>query len=388
MLQSKPDKSGYEYQRTGRYFIQVAGSLERLARAELLDLGANIHTEVPRGFFVSCNLETLYRIIYTSRLCQRVLAPLVSFACHSEKYLARQSASLLDWTSLFEVDSSFGIDVNLSGSKIKHSLYAGQLVKDAICDQFRAQSGRRPDFRTTNPDINFNLHIKDNYATLAMDLSGSMHKRGYRSGPSDAPLQETLAAAIVKLSGWDGRNPLSDPMCGSGTLLCEALMSWCRIPAAILRENKYIERFPDHDPKLWKELRAQANQAMRELPDGLISGSDVSATALAVARASLDRLPYGRGVKLVKSRFQELPSQAGRCVITNPPYGVRLEESASVAKIYNDLGDWLKQRCPSSEAYILCGSADLASQLRLRAWWKKSLKNGDLEVKLAKILIR
>jgi len=317
-----------------------------------------------------------------------VLAPLISFACHSEKYLARQSAALIDWTSLIELESSFGIDVNLSGSKIRHSLYAGQLVKDAICDQFRAKYGKRPDFSTAKPDINFNLHIKDNFATIALDLSGSMHKRGYRSGTSDAPLQETLAAAIVKLSGWDGQKPLTDPMCGSGTILCEALMSYCRIPAAILREHKYIERFPDHDHELWKSVRAQANQAMRELPDGLIGGSDLSASALHIARTSLDRLPFGRSVRLVKSRFQDLPSQPDCCVISNPPYGVRLEESASVAKLYNDLGDWLKQRCPDSEAYILCGSADLVSQLRLRAWWKKSLKNGDLDVKLARILIR
>jgi 23S rRNA G2445 N2-methylase RlmL len=99
VLQSKPDKSGYEYQRTGRYFIQVAGSLERLARAELLDLGANIHTEVPRGFFVSCNLETLYRIIYTSRLCQRALAPTGQFSRHSGRNISSPERSLLDWTS-------------------------------------------------------------------------------------------------------------------------------------------------------------------------------------------------------------------------------------------------------------------------------------------------
>jgi len=308
-----PDRSGFEYQRTGRYFIQVAGSLERLARDELVGLGAVIHGEVPRGFHVSCSLEALYRIIYTSRLCQRVLAPLISFACHSEKYLARQSAALIDWTSLIELESSFGIDVNLSGSKIRHSLYAGQLVKDAICDQFRAKYGKRPDFSTAKPDINFNLHIKDNFATIALDLSGSMHKRGYRSGTSDAPLQETLAAAIVKLSGWDGQKPLTDPMCGSGTILCEALMSYCRIPAAILREHKYIERFPDHDHELWKSVRAQANQAMRELPDGLIGGSDLSASALHIARTSLDRLPFGRSVRLVKSRFQDLPSQPDCC---------------------------------------------------------------------------
>jgi len=382
------DPQLYEYQRGGRYFVQVAGSLERLAKEELQELGAKILTEVPRGFGISCDLTTLYKIIYSSRMAQRVLAPLLSFACHSEKYLARQSATLLDWTQLFQAEESFGITVNLSGSKIRHSLYAGQLLKDAICDQFRNRYGVRPDFSTQDPRSSFNLHIKDNFATIALDLSGSMHKRGYRSGSVDAPLQETLAAAIIRMSGWDGQRPLIDPMCGSGTLLCEALMSYCRIPAALLRDDRFLHHYPDHDQVLWNQIKAATNANMRELPEGLIRGSDISPTALRVARACLDKLPYGNTIQLERSRFQDLPAEPGRCVITNPPYGVRMEDESSTKPLYNQLGDWLKQRCKDSEAYILCGSVALVSELRLRAYWKKALKNADLEVKLAKVLIR
>nr|HPM03114.1 THUMP domain-containing protein [Candidatus Cloacimonadota bacterium] len=155
----------YEYQKNKRYFIQVAGSLEKHAAEELQQIGAQVLQEFPRGLRISCDKETLYKIVYTSRLSQRVLAPLISFQCHSEKYLYTQ-ASNINWTSMFSLSSTFSITSNVSRSKIQHSLYAGQILKDAICDQFRDQFGARPDFKTRDADINFNLHISDNWASI------------------------------------------------------------------------------------------------------------------------------------------------------------------------------------------------------------------------------
>ncbi len=377
-----------EYQRTGKYFAQVAGSLEPHAKAELESLGAKITQEVPRGLRFSCNQATLYRIIYTSRLAQRILAPLISFKCHSEKYLYDQARQGITWTELFSPDQSFGIESNVSASKISHSLYAGQLVKDAICDVFRDKYQQRPDFKASGADINFNLHIRENWATISLDLTGSMHKRGYRVQSTDAPLQETLAAAIVMLSGWDGSRPLHDPMCGSGTILAEALMRYCHIPAAYLRSNKEIRFLPDFDPALWERTVSCANARIKPLPQGLVSGSDIRSEVIQAARANLERLPGAENISLEVSAFQSLPRQKGRYIITNPPYGVRLGNTATVIRLYNDLGDFLKQKCPDSESYILCGNKDLVPELRLRAHWKKSLKNGDLEVKLAKVVVR
>ncbi|MDZ4121343.1 MAG: THUMP domain-containing protein, partial [Candidatus Cloacimonadaceae bacterium] len=143
-----------EYQETNKYFAQVAGSLENHAAEELSELGAEILMQVPRGLRFSCDKATLYKILYTSRLLQRVLAPLLSFQCHSEKYLYNQAYNNLTWHELFSLNQSFGIDANVSGSKIKHSLYAGQLLKDAICDSFRDKYDKRPDFSTSNADVN------------------------------------------------------------------------------------------------------------------------------------------------------------------------------------------------------------------------------------------
>ena len=377
-----------EYQKSNRYFVQVAGSLEKHAREELSELGATVLKEVPRGLYITCSPQCLYRVVYTSRLAQRVLAPLASFSCHSEKYLYAMASKLIDWTSLFSLDQSFGIDSNVSASKINHSLYAGQRLKDAICDQFRNQQGSRPDFQSSGADINFNLHIRENHAVISLDISGSMHRRGYRRASIAAPLQETLAAAIIRLSGWRGDKPLLDPMCGSGTLLAEALMSYCKVPAAYLRQDTAIRHLPDFSSSHWEQIKKEENSKIRVLPEGLISGSDLNEINLRTAAESLNNLPFGNLISLKRASFQSLEEHSGYTIITNPPYGVRLGSQLETQKLYQDLGDFLKRKCPQSEAYILCGSDKLVPELRLRAHWKKSLKNADLEVKLAKIVIR
>jgi putative N6-adenine-specific DNA methylase len=378
-----------EYLKNHKYFAQVAGSLEKHAAAELTELGAEVIQEVPRGVRFSCDKKTLYRVVYESRLIQRVLAPFISFQCHSEKYLYNQAYHNLDWTSLFRLSDTFAILSNVSNSNISNSLYAGQVLKDAICDQFRDKFDARPDFSSKEADIVFSLYIHENWATISLDVAGqSLHKRGYRKGMTLAPLQETLAAAVVMLSGWDGSNTLFDPMCGSGTLLAEALMRHCHIPAGYLREDQAIAFMPDFDSELWDKVRQEANARIIPLPAGLIKGSDLSAGNIEHARDNLRSLPSGDKVQLSVSRFQDLPQVRDRIIVTNPPYGVRIGDSDSTKKLYNDLGDFLKQKCPASFAYILCGSADLVKDLRLRASWTKTLKNGDLETKLAKIVIR
>jgi putative N6-adenine-specific DNA methylase len=379
----------FDYLKNNKYFAQVAGTIERHAVEELKEFGAEVIQEIPRGIRFSCNQETLYRIVYCSRLIQRVLVPIINFQCHSEKYLYQQSYKNVDWTSIFDLNESFSIDCNVSKSNISHSLYASQLLKDAICDQFRDKFNARPNFSTKDADFNLSLHISDNHATISFDAAGkSMHKRGYRKGSNSAPMQETLAAALVRLSGWDGSKPLYDVMCGSGTILAEALMHYCHIPAGYLREDKGLKYLPDFDSELWEKIKKEENSKIIALPNGLINGSDISAKSIEFAKENLLSLPSGNKINLKTASFQNLEKIPERVIISNPPYGVRLGERENVGKLYNELGDFLKQKCPQSEAYILCGSNDLVSALRLRAHWKKTLKNGDIETKFAKIIMK
>ncbi len=379
----------FEYLKTGKYFAQVAGGLEAHAQEELISLGAEIIQEVPRGFRFACDKETLYKIIYKARLIQRVLAPLISLDCHSEKYLYSQLNKNVDWISLFNLDETFSIVSNVSDSKIGNSLYAGQVMKDAICDQFRDKFNARPNFTTKDPDISFSLHIRKNLATVSFDVAGkSLHKRNYRQGVNVAPMQETLAAAVIKLTEWHGETILMDVMCGSGTLIIEALMKYCNIPAGYLRDDSGIYYLPDFDEELWLKVRKDANDEIIELPEGLIFGSDVSSKSLSYTRKALDLLPSGDKVTLKVSKFQDLPVGENRTIVCNPPYGVRMGNLDRTVELYKEIGDFLKQKCPKSTAYVLCGSAELVPKLRLRAHWKKSLKNGNLDTKLAKIIIK
>ncbi|MDD4309054.1 MAG: THUMP domain-containing protein [Candidatus Cloacimonetes bacterium] len=378
-----------EYQKTGKYFAQVAGNLEAHAMAELEGMGAVVTGLVPRGFRFSCDKADLYRIVYKARLVQRILAPIFSYKCHSEKYLYNQALKSFDWTTLFGLEQSFNIESNVSGSHVTHSLYAGQLLKDAICDRFREKYNKRPDFKLGEADITLNLHLRDNWATISLDLTGvSMHKRGYRVSANLAPLQETLAAALVYLSGWKGDRVLLDPMCGSGTIIAEALMSYCNIPAGFIRPDRGLGFMPDWDAMLYSQIKTRADSEIIPLPQGLLCGSDYTSASIDCARENLAKLPGGEAVDFKVSRFQNLPRQSGRVIITNPPYGIRLGNEDSTKLLYNELGDFLKTKCPDSEAYILCGSKELVTELRLRAHWKKSLKNADLEVKLAKIIVK
>lgn len=371
-----------------RYFAVVQGSLEKHAQEELEGFGARVLQEVPRGFYFSCSQAELYRILYESRLLQRVLLPLLSFDCHSTKYLYREAYNRYDWTQLFGVKETFGIISNVGNSAIKHSLYAGQTLKDAICDRFRSVYNARPDFTTKNPDILFNLHIFNNHANIYLDILGqSMHRRGYRKKSMEAPMQETVAAAMVRLSEWDGNTPLWDPMCGSGTILAEALMFACNIPAGYLRDDSKITKMPDFDTTLWENTVREANARIRTLPKGLIFGSDMGYKSVAAAKENLKNLPGGDKIEIWQMRFQDFDGKFSGYVLTNPPYGVRLGNPKQIHKLYQDLGDFLKQRCGDSIAFILCGEKALIPKIRLRAHWDKSLKNGNLDSRLAKIVI-
>src|SRR4030065_1181532 len=295
----------YQYQRDG-FFAQAPGMMEELCKQELLEVGATNKETAYRGVHFKADKPTLYKINYTSRLLSRVLAPLITFHCHNTNVLIK-TAEKIHWEEIFSVDKTFAISSSVSKSSINNSLYASQVLKDGIADYFRAKVGKRPNVETVNPYVRFNLHIEKDTAVISLDASGeSLHKRGYRLLAGEAPMQETLAAAIIRLSKWDGDNSLWDCMCGSGTILCEALMHYCRIPAQKLRKNFGFFYLPDFDLKLWEKLKDEQDKKIRPLPKGLIIGSDKSQRIVDVAKSNLSRLPFGENVDLSCHPFQHV----------------------------------------------------------------------------------
>jgi putative N6-adenine-specific DNA methylase len=282
----------YEYQSSNNYFAQVPGMMEELCEQELIELGAKNTKTAYRGIYFEADLSTLYRINYTSRLISRVLAPLKLFHCGNTNSIMKM-AKKIEWDKIFSIDQTFAVTSSVSKSTINNSLYASQVLKDGIADYFRAKFGKRPNVETANPDVRFNLFIEKDHAVLSLDTSGeSLHKRGYRLLAGEAPMQETLAAAMIRISKWDGEKPLLDVMCGSGTILCEALMSYCRIPAQKLRTKFGFFHLPDFNNSLWEKIKDEADSKIRSLPEGIISGSDISQSTIKIAQENLSRLPY------------------------------------------------------------------------------------------------
>jgi putative N6-adenine-specific DNA methylase len=381
-----PKEAGsvFLYQQNHRYVAQTADELEAEGADELRELGAHVIRSVYRAVYFEADKTTLYRINYQSRLITRVLAPLAAFTCHESDQLYRQ-ARLIPWKELMGADQTFAVFANLSNSRIRHSQYAGLCVKDAVADYFREDCGRRPDVRRIDPDVWISLFIENNQAVISLDTSGgSLHRRGYRRETVEAPMQETVAAAIIRLSAWDGERPLVDPMCGSGTLLIEALMHWCRLPAAFLRRRFGFEQLPDFDRRLWQAVKAEAEARTRALPEGLISGSDLSPDAVAAARANSRLLPQGEHIALTRADFRNLTGLGGGVIVCNPPYGIRLGRRSGMGAFYAQIGDFLKQRCRGSEAYIYFGEREMIKHLGLKPSWRRPLKNGGLDGRLVK----
>ena len=374
----------YRYQMDEQYFAQVAEGLKDAGAIELAELGAeNVQPEFS-GIRFKAGKASLYRINYMTRLLSRCLAPLVSYDCPDTDTLYRK-AKQIKWEDFFDGGNTFAVSGNVSDSLISHSKYAALRLKDAIADYFKEKTGQRPDVSIRNPDISLNLHIRNDKAVISLDTSGgALHRRGYREETVSAPMQETVAAAIIRFTEWDGSVPLFDPLCGSGTLLCEALMRYSHVPAGIFRQRFGFESLPDFDGSAWRQVKKEADERIRELPKKLLAGSDVSIEAVRAARTNLMGLHYGNRVTIERVDFQKLPVFKKHIIVTNPPYGIRMGRDWNLDLFYKNFGDFLKQNCKGSTAFIYFGDRKYIKKIGLKASWKKPLRAGGLDGRLVK----
>ncbi|WP_419664034.1 RlmKL: ribosomal RNA large subunit methyltransferase fusion protein [Desulfosarcina variabilis str. Montpellier] len=373
-----------QHQKQSDYFAQIADGLETMGANELSDLGATGLHPVRRGIHFKADRQTLYRVNYCTRLCTRILAPIRSFHCPDAKAIYR-AAQKIDWSRYFRVDQTFAVFASTAGSRVPHSQFAGLTLKDAVVDQYRDAFGRRPSVDTRNPDLWINLYLQKDRGTISIDTSGgSLHRRGYRLKSVDAPMQETVAAAVVALSGWDGQTVITDPMCGSGTLIVEAVMSYCRIPAGYRRERFGFQQLPDFDDRLWKQVKAELDAKIRKLPPQLIYASDIDARAVAATRSNCKQIPHARLVNVMRMDLFQINALTNRIILCNPPYGIRMQGEGDMREFYRRLGDFLKQRCKGSTAYLYFGDREMIKSIGLKPAWKKPLRNGGLDGRLVK----
>lgn len=377
----------YEYQKSGRYFAQVSDDIKDIAEAELLELGTVETSHSYRGIYFNADQESLYRINLHSRLINRILAPLKTFDCHSDKYLY-QVGKQIHWEDFLNPEQTLAISANVTQSNINHSKFAALRLKDAIVDYFRERNGKRPSIDRRNADLWLNVHIEKNVAIISVDTSGgSLHRRGYRVETILAPMSETLAASIIRYSEWNGQTPLYDPLCGSGTLLCEAYLAATKTPSAYLRSKFGFERLPDFDAVLWAKVKKDADNKIQPVSDNLIQGSDIASKVVAIAKKNSIIIDPNEQIKIIQKNIFEIEKLEDTTIVCNPPYGIRMQQKSDLGAFYKNLGNFLKQRCTNSTAFIYFGDRKYIKQIGLRSSKKWILSSGGLDGRLVKYVI-
>ncbi len=367
-------------------FASTARGLEELLKTELEGLGATDCQVVQGGVHFQGDTRLLYQSLMWSRLASRIMLPLGECRVYSDLdlYLGVQA---IPWTEMFNPGATFAVHFSGLNDEIRNSQYGALKVKDAIVDSFTRKNLPRPNVDRESPDLRINVWLNKETAHISLDLSGEgLHLRGYRDGTGMAPIKENLAAAIVMRSGWVPGTPLLDPMCGSGTLLIEAAMLATDRAPGLHRGHWGFGGWAQHDDGIWKEVKAEAQTRARQglaAYESRFYGSDVDARVIERARRNARRAGIGElidfDVKDVAQLNNPLPKGPYGTVISNPPYGERLENEPALIALHSLLGRIMKSQFGGWNLSVFSASPELLSCLQLRADKQFKAKNGPLD---------
>lgn len=361
--------------------------LEEILADELQECGAKNIELLTRAVEFTGDMRVLYRANYTCRTALAILKPFAEFEANNDQELY-DNVYRIKWEKLLDVDGTFMIDSTTSGEIFTHSYYAALKTKDAIVDRFRRMFNQRPSIDTENADFKLNLHIVDNHVTILLNSSGeSLHKRGYRQAVGIAPINEVLAAGMIKLAGWKCDCNFYDPMCGSGTLLIEAAMMANNIPAQYYRhENFAFKRWRDFNIGEWKYVKEVEDRKIGSFDfEYEIWGNDIDMTVLQQAETNLKFAKLHKDIMLYHGSFEEQEPPEGRTlIVTNPPYGERIKVE-DLNELYTKLGDTFKNlygdRC---EVWLISSDFEAVKHIGLHPSKKIQLFNGALDCRLLK----
>lgn len=363
-----------------KLLVKTLAGLEEVLAEELKALGATEIEILKRA--VRCEGDQAF--LYKANLCLhtaiRILVPVKEFEVQDEEDLYNQLRPI-NWESYMRVYQSFAVDVVTQSAQMRHSHYLALKSKDAIVDWFREKRFKRPSVDVKKPDIKIHLHIDARQkCTLLLDSSGDgLHRRGYRTSGGAAPLNEVLAAGMIKLSGWNADQPFVDMMCGSGTLLIEAgLLAINRAPG--LSRSFAFQKWEDFDKELWQKTKQTAREQERDFEHPII-GIDTNFKAVRVAEQNIEAAGLDEHIRVRRSNFERyLPPLAPATLVINPPYGLRVE-SDDIIELYKSIGDKLKQDFSGYNAWILSANMDAIKRVGLRPKRRIPLMNGQLECK-------
>ncbi|WP_454121965.1 bifunctional 23S rRNA (guanine(2069)-N(7))-methyltransferase RlmK/23S rRNA (guanine(2445)-N(2))-methyltransferase RlmL [Kosakonia sp. Marseille-Q7440] len=367
-------------------FASTARGLEELLKTELEKLGAMECRVVQGGVHFEGDTRLLYQSLMWSRLASRIMMPLGECKVYSDLdlYLGVQA---INWTEIFNPGATFAVHFSGLNDEIRNSQYGALKVKDAIVDSFTRKNLPRPNVEREMPDLRINVWLNQETAHISLDLSGEgLHLRGYRDRTGIAPIKENLAAAIVMRSGWQPGTPLLDPMCGSGTLLIEAAMAATDRAPGLHRGHWGFSGWAQHDDAIWGEVKADAQNRAREglaAYESRFYGSDSDARVIENARKNARRAGIGELItfeaKDVAQLSNPMPQGPYGTVISNPPYGERLESEPALIALHSLLGRLLKAQFGGWNLSLFSASVDLLNCLQLRADRQFKAKNGPLD---------
>jgi putative N6-adenine-specific DNA methylase len=368
-----------------QYFATVARGLEALAAQELEQLGA---IEVTPGF---CGVgfqgdrTLLYRVNLWARLPFRILMKLHQFPCQDAEDLY-QGVQSIDWSLYLTPDMTLAVSATGKTKQLNHTHFTALQVKNAIVDQQQERFSDRSNVEIQSPDLQINVHLEQDHCTVSLDSSGeSLHRRGYRPAVGAAPLKESLAAALIQLSGWQPEQIFYDPLCGSGTLPLEASLKALNVAPGLFRERFGFETWIDADLNLLEDLIQTAEASQKDQLPAPIWGSDRNSDVIEQAIVNATQCGVSNHVYFAAIDLAEVaaPGDSG-VLFCNPPYGERLGRDSDLGEFYTHLGNVLKQEFKGWTAFILSGNKELSQRIGLRSSQRFPVYNGTLPCQLMK----
>lgn len=364
-----------------KLFVVCAQSLEEILAQELYELGYQDVEVGYRGVYVEASEEAIYEINYCSRIAGRVLLPLLNFRCQTKEQLY-ESAKKIPWEKYIPFGKTIAIDSNVSHPQLRNSLFASQLLKDAICDRLKELRGERPSVDLKEPDIQLNLFIQHQRGIISFDTSGiPLFKRGYRQESVEAPIQESLAAALLYLLNYQGDEILYDPCCGSGTILIEAALMASRTAPGYLRQQWPFKYLPFYDHQKWLAVKARADDRRIPLQPNKFFGTEINKNAVRICKTNLRAAGFHQSIDIQQYDFREFePTIKPNLILTNPPHGMRLNEVESLKPLYRGFGDWMKRKAEKpARGGIFTSSMELAKEVGLSAKRRHVIMNSGVE---------
>ncbi|MCH2224003.1 MAG: THUMP domain-containing protein [Crocinitomicaceae bacterium] len=357
--------------------LKTIYGLEEVLAEELAELGFKKTKVLNRAVQIEGSLRDVYFLNLHVRCAISVLVEIEKFRIRNEDDLYKK-ASRIDWTKYFTLDKTFAVKGAVFSDLFSHSQYPFLLVKDAIVDTFRDKFDDRPNVNIKTPQVVFDVYLNKDQVTVSLNTSGApLFQRGYRQEVGIAPLNEVVAAGLLRTSGWDMKSTLVDPFCGSGTILIEAALMAAGLPPQIERNHFAFKNFENFDSELWDSILADVPKRVTGLPCRII-GSDLSADMVTKTRRNLRGLSIGRFVETNVNGFDEIdkPDETG-IMISNPPYGERMGDE--IDELYEEVGNWMKTKMSGFNCWILSSNFEAFKHVGLRPDRKVKVYNGDLE---------